>query len=321
MTDPDAMAAPAGVPSDLAASFRAADRYGFYERDGARLRYACWTARGAGVRGSVVLLPGRGEFIEKYATEIVGELLDRGFAVFALDWRGQGLSDRPLPDREKGHIDTFDTYVADLRLFLDDIVAPLAPRPVLAVSHSMGGHILLRHLSEHGTDLLKAVVAVAPMTALHREAFLRAVLMLMPVVPAVEERYLFGTGPFLLLAREFASNFVTHDERRYRFTEEWFKADPRLSLGGPTIGWARQAARSMAAALVPGYLERIDLPVVLLSAGEDRLVSSLSHVAVAERLPHGQLIVLEDARHEIMMETDAIRGRFWRAFDGLAHDL
>ena len=48
-------------------------------------------------RGTVVLLTGRGEFIEKYATEVVGELLERGFAVVALDWRGQGLSDRPLP--------------------------------------------------------------------------------------------------------------------------------------------------------------------------------------------------------------------------------
>ena len=35
---------------------------------------------------------------------------------------------------------------------------------------------------------------------------LRSVLMLMPEVPAVEERYLFGTGPFVLLAREFNSN-------------------------------------------------------------------------------------------------------------------
>ena len=96
---------------------------------------------------------------------------------------------------------------------------------------------------------------------------LRSVLMLMPEVPAVEERYLFGTGPFVLLAREFDANFVTHDERRYRFTDQWFAADPRLALGGPTLGWGRQAVRSMTAAVAPGYLERIDLPLVLISAG------------------------------------------------------
>ena len=97
------------------------------------------------------------------------------------------------------------------------------------------------------------------MTALQREAFLRSVLMLMPEMSVVDDRYLFGTGPFIFLAREFASNHVTHDERRYRFTEQWFKADPRLSLGGPTIGWARQAVRSMSASLAPGYLASIDI--------------------------------------------------------------
>jgi lysophospholipase len=317
MTDPDPTAAPAGVPPHLASSHRPADRYGFYQNGRARLRYACWSGP-ARARGSVVLLTGRGEFIEKYATEVVGELVDRGFAVFALDWRGQGLSDRPLADRDKGHIDNFTTYMADLRLFLDKIVAPVAPRPVVAVCHSMGGHILMRHLSENGSGPFSAALIVSPMTALQREAFLRSVLMLMPVVPAVDHRYLFGTGPFLLLAREFHSNFVTHDERRYRFSEDWFKADPRLSLGGPTIGWARQAVRSMTEALAPGYLERIDLPILLMSATEDRLVDPTGHIPVAQRLPRAELLTVEGARHEIMMETDAIRAHFWQAFDRLA---
>src|SRR4030095_9837070 len=241
MSDLDPTAAPTGVPPELAASYRPADRYGFLERAGARLRYACWNASGT-ARGSVVVLGGRGEFIEKYATEVVGELLARGFAVFALEWRGTGLSDRPLPDRDKGHIDTFTTYMADLELFLEAVVAPAAPRPVFALCHSMGGHILLRHLAESGAGPLAAALIVSPMTALPREAFLRSVLMVMPELPAIDHRYLFGTGPFVHLAREFTTNYVTHDERRYRFTEVWFKADPRLSVGGPTVGWGRPAA-------------------------------------------------------------------------------
>ena len=94
--------------------------------------------------------------------------------------------------------------------------------------------------------------------------------MLMPEVPAVEERYLFGTGPFVLLAREFNSNFVTHDERRYRFTEEWFSRRPAARPGRPDPGLGAPGVRSMTAALAPGYLERIELPLLLISAGEDR---------------------------------------------------
>ena len=126
MIDQDPTAAPAAVPSNLAATYVPADRYGFLERAGARLRYACWNVPGT-ARGTVVVLTGRGEFIEKYATEVVGELLGRGYAVIAMDWRGQGLSDRPLADRNKGHIDNFATYMADLRLFLDKIVDARRP--------------------------------------------------------------------------------------------------------------------------------------------------------------------------------------------------
>lgn len=317
MTDQDPTAAPAAVPPNLAATYVAPDRGGFFERSGAHLRYASWNIPGT-ARGTVVVLPGRGEFIEKYATEVVGELLSRDYAVIAMDWRGQGLSDRPLTDRNKGHIDDFATYIADLRLFLDKIVAPVARPPILALCHSMGSHIAMRMLAETGSGPLSAGILVAPMTGLKREAMLRSVLMLMPEVPMLEERYLFGTGPFVGLAQEFYSNFVTHDERRYRFTENWFTADPRLALGGPTIGWARQAVRSMTAAQAPGYLERIDLPLLLLSAGEDRLVDSNTHGPTAARLHRGDFLDIAEARHEIMMETDAVRARFWEAFDRLA---
>jgi lysophospholipase len=315
MTDQDPTAAPAAVPTNLAATYVVPDRCGFLERSGARLRYACWNVPGT-PRGTVVVLTGRGEFIEKYATEVTGELLERGYAVIALDWRGQGLSDRLLADRDKGHIDSFATYVGDLQLFLDKVVVPVAPRPVLLLCHSMGAHIALRALAENGPGPVAAGVFVAPMTGLRREAMLRSVLMLMPPVPMVEERYLFGTGPFV--AQEFRSNVVTHDERRYGFTADWFAADPRLALGGPTIGWARQALRSMTLTLAPGYLERIDLPMLLLSAGDDPLVDSRTHGPVAARLRHAEHLDIAGARHEIMMEIDAIRAHFWKAFDRLA---
>lgn len=321
MIDQNPTAAPANVPTGLVATYRPADRYGFFDRAGARIRCAWWNALGTPgtmPRGTIVLLTGRGEFIEKYATEVVGELLGRGYAVAAMDWRGQGLSDRPLADRGKGHIDNFTTYMADFRMFLDTVVAPDAPRPVLALCHSMGGHILMRDLAENGPGPIEAALFVSPMTGLYREAMLRSVLMVMPEVPVVEERYLFGTGPFILLARQFNSNFVTHDERRYRFTDDWFTADPRLSLGGPTLGWGRQAIRSMTTAQAPGYLERIDIPLLLITAGEDRLIDPRTHAPIVARLRHGKHFTIAHARHEIMMETDDIRALFWEAFDRLA---
>ena len=73
--------------------------------DGVNLRFARW-APPPGRKGTVVLMQGRAEFIEKYF-ETVRDLRARGFAVATFDWRGQGLSDRRLSDRHKGYVRNF----------------------------------------------------------------------------------------------------------------------------------------------------------------------------------------------------------------------
>ena len=68
-------------------------------------------------RGTVCLLQGRGEAIEKYF-ETVGDLRRRGFAVAIFDWRGQGGSDRRLRNPLKAHVDSFAEYDRDLEAFM-----------------------------------------------------------------------------------------------------------------------------------------------------------------------------------------------------------
>jgi len=215
------------------------------------------------------------------------------------------------------HIDRFENYIADLALFLETVVAPAAPRPLLLLCHSMGAHISLRYLAEQGGPFAAAVLC-SPMMGLHNEGFLRLIMNVIPEVPAIDRRDLFSTPPFLWLARNVAANLVTHDDRRFRWTDNWFKSDPRLSLGGPTIGWARQAARSMRLARSAGYLERVTLPTLLFSAGQDAIVDPAFHTPVAARLRQYRHVTIAGAHHEIMMETDDIRARFWAEFDGFA---
>src|SRR3974390_1592900 len=85
-------------------------------QDGVRLRSVRWTPGGA-ARGAVAVFGGRGEFVEKYF-EIASDLLARGFAVAALDWRGQGGSERPLRNARKGHVDDFSHFERDLEAFV-----------------------------------------------------------------------------------------------------------------------------------------------------------------------------------------------------------
>jgi len=74
-------------------------------------------------------------------------------------------------------------------------------------------------------------------------------------------------------------------------------------------------------ALAPGHLERIELPLLLISAGQDRLIDSGTHDPVAARLSRGEHLTIAGAKHEVMMETDDLRALFWEAFDRLAKGM
>src|SRR3974377_2288084 len=137
---------------------------------GGTLRFARW-APPPGRKGTVVLLQGRAEFIEKYF-ETVRDLRARGFAVAAFDWRGQGLSDRLLANRQKGYVRNFSQYLTDLGAMMEQIVLPDCPPPIFALGHSMGGAIAIRACHD-GSRWFEGVVLSAPMYALPQTAAIR----------------------------------------------------------------------------------------------------------------------------------------------------
>ena len=313
----DASAVVADVPASLRESFAYGGKFAFIRSaDGTRLRYGQWSARGA-QRGTIVLLGGRGEFIEKYAGELVGELTGRGFAVAALDWRGQGLSERKLADHDKGHVGDFAEYRDDLGAFLGQIVLPQAGAgPVIALAHSMGGHTVLRLLAEK-PEIAKfdAAILAAPMTGLTNELPIRLALLFAPAGSRRDSDYMLGFGKFGETRLSFEQNRVTHDPRRYRYTDLWYQADPRLRVGGPTYGWLRAGLRSNALLRQDGYFKSVTVPILLLSAGQDQLVDSATHRRICAALTGCRLVRLPASKHEIMMETDPNRAIFWAEFD------
>src|SRR5262249_44021411 len=110
-------------------------------RDGVSLRFARWPPP-PGRKGTVCLLQGRAEFIEKYL-EPGRDWRARGFAVATLEWRGGGGSQRALRNRRKGYVRNFSQYQIDLETFIHEVVLPDCPPPVFALAHSMVATILL----------------------------------------------------------------------------------------------------------------------------------------------------------------------------------
>lgn len=112
--------------------------------DGVRLRAVLWPAEGEPA-GTILLFPGRTEYAEKYG-ETAAAFGRRGYALFTIDWRGQGLSARLVEDPRKGHIDDFAAYQQDVAAMLAATEALDLPHPRFVLAHSMGGAIALRAL-------------------------------------------------------------------------------------------------------------------------------------------------------------------------------
>lgn len=284
---------------------------------GARLRTATFAVpAGAAQRGVCVLLHGQTEFIEKYG-EVIGELQARGFCVATFDWRGQGMSSRALADSRKSHIGDFQDYDEDLATFLEQVVAPIGAGAPLALAHSMGAHILLRTLHDRPRAFAAAVLS-APMLAVSTRGypawFADGATALMNAI-GKSESWVLGMEARDPLKMRFEDNLVTSDRMRFQRQQDLIAKNPDIRLAGPTWGWLKAAGESMARVMAPGYAEAIAAPVLVCGAGKDRIVLTDAERAFAKRLAQGTYVEFEDAEHEILMENDAIRARFWTAFD------
>ena len=280
--------------------------------DGAKLRAALFPAENA--RGSVVLMGGRSEFIEKYF-EVVEDLRARGLNVATMDWRGQGLSSRMLPVSEKGHITDFGTYASDLRNFVEDIVKPrFGDAPRILMTHSMGGMPGLMLLAE-GYDAFDSAVLCAPMTKLA----LTPVRRIAARIASRAACKLGGSRMAVLGVREyslaFEGNALTSDRRRHERFRALQAAGPGACISAPTFGWLRAAVNAIDDIHAPGRLGGIKPPVLIISAERDELVDSDDHLALAAAYDGIETVTVKDALHEILMERDVFRDEYWRHFD------
>jgi lysophospholipase len=282
--------------------------------DGVSLRFARFDPP-PGRKGTVVLLQGRAEYIEKYF-ETVRDLRARGFAVATFDWRGQGLSDRALKDPSRGHVRNFSEYATDLDAIMQQVVLPDCPPPIFALAHSMGAAIAIRACHD-GSRWFERLVCSAPMIALPTSRFTRMAR------PLARFMRLLGRGGRVVPTghgsaigpEDFIGNVLTSDPVRYARNMAVLEEAPKLGIGAPTIAWADAALRLMKRFAEPSYAAAIRQPILLVAAGRDEVVSTSAIENFGINLLAGRHLILAGSRHEILQEQDHYRGQFWAAFD------
>jgi lysophospholipase len=271
--------------------------------DGVRIRAGLWP----GARGTVLIAPGRTEYIEKYGL-VVADLARAGWGALVVDWRGQGLADRALPDALTGHVGDFAEFQHDLRAVLAFALAEgLGPMPWIA--HSMGGCITLRALM----DGLRppAVAFSAPMWGLNQTPLMQRAIAGMAALARPLGRdgaYLPTTGPdFGLPSFSFDLNPLTRDRAQFDRMKRQITDDPRLALGGPSLRWGGAALREMKAlARTPSP----PVPALIGLGGAERIVSPQAIRDRAARWSGAELADYPGAEHELLMEHPEVRGDF-----------
>lgn len=272
--------------------------------DGVRIRVGAWAKEAA--RGTVLLFPGRTEYIEKYG-RTAAHLAKRGYATMAIDWRGQGLADRLVSDVMAGHVLSFSDYQRDVAAMVAAAKALDLPKPWHLLAHSMGGCIGLRSVM-NGLPVASCGFS-APMWGIQMSQTLRPVAWSLSWGGrqfGMGHRVAPGTSPeSYVLIEPFATNKLTNDPEMYQFMIDQTIAQPALGLGGPSLRWLYEALRECRDL---SRLPSPEMPCMTFLGSEEQIVDVPRIRDRMDRWTGGTLEMIEGGKHELLMDSADIRG-------------
>lgn len=269
--------------------------------DGIGVRVSIWPLPRA--QGTVLLFPGRTEFAEMHY-ETVTFLREAGWASASVDWRGQGASDRLLPERRKGHIDRFANYQHDARCLMEVCRMSEMPEPWIILANSMGAAICLRWMVENPSSAMGAILLGSMLKLNLRWLGNRIATPVSQLLCHMGQRgnYAAGCDCRTVTERGFRRNPLTSSRTRFARLEGVEKASPERVIGGVTWGWLQEALKETR------WLEQAKLPFfpkLLLIGDRDGVVDLSAVRRLAINNPQTRHVVLRDCRHAILLEHDA----------------
>lgn len=291
---------------------------GDFENNGRHLTFG-YTLPQTPPKSAIVILTGRSEFREKYF-EVMHERLFQDQAVFVMDWYGQGHSDHcPGENPQKDWCASYESHVSDLQSFITGQVKPRLPTacPTFMLAHSMGGNIGLRYLLQHPNNFSGAMFC-GPMYGIKPVRWIPLNILFKIASLLKPDWYVIGGRDWHKGQRKSdGTDIFSSDPVRDSVHRAWCEADPALRQGDVTFGWIKNAVAACLYISQSEDLESLTLPCIFAIAGKEALVDNQAIRRTARRLPNAETIEFPTAKHEIMMETDDIRNRFFQSFDNL----
>ena len=182
--------------------------------------------------------------------------------------------------------------------------------PVSIIAHSMGGCIAAQALSENKISPNKMIllspmfeVRLTPLRILETPIYYLSKLV---TSMGFDKSYAFSQHdciPFL----PFDTNDVTHSKFRFLTWRKHISEIHQLQLGGVTFGWLAQSIKASKKLKKQGINSSI--PIQVFQAREDTVVVNEAQNEFISKSPSAKKIVIDNARHELLLEVDFIRNK------------
>lgn len=257
-------------------------------------------------KGLAVIAPGFTAPVEIFAPTMIA-LGEAGYDVAVLSTRGQGRSARMLDNPEKAYVEDYATLVDDLAGYIAEM---RGDRPVFVMAISQGGHIALRMAGDIAPDV-KAYSLIVPMVKIETGGFPYLIARGMSAffsATGLGEQYSPGRHDYAFedeaLHEADACN-ANPDEAKVQ--DAMFILDERLRIGGVTHQWVTATTASTAHITGDAYPDRIREPVLMFTAGDDRIVNTEASQRLCEALSSCEEVHYPASRHCITRETEAVQ--------------
>ena len=258
--------------------------------DGLTLHLREWPCAGAAARGTVLIVHGLGEHIERYA-HVAAHLNGWGWNVAGFDQRGHGRS-----EGGRGRMATDDALLDDLARVVDGVRATRAG-PLVLLGHSLGGLIAARFCAEG--------MATGP------ARWYRGVDALVLSSPALDPGMTAFQKLLLAVLGRLAPNLGVNNGLK----PAWISRDPVVvkAYEDDPLVHDRVTPRLVRFMLDGGeqvrqHAANWSVPTLLLYAGSDRCVAPSGSAAFAQMAPHATVTAREFKAlfHEIFNEPEQV---------------
>ena len=278
--------------------------------DGKKIRYALWPNGG---KGLIIFLNGRNEYIEKY-NDAYARFQALGYAVVTLDWRSQGLSERPSWNETLGHVETFQEYQLDLSTVLNQIPVRKVNGERIIVGHSTGACIGLRTVLD-GKFSISGAIFLSPFwgfgKGFGRPLTIQILTFIIKIFKAIGLGKI-SSGPQpkqpYVASKTVQNNSLTSDDEQFERLQKIVSLDPRLSIGPPSFSWVTAALTEIKQLKVE---KRINIPSIVLIGAEDIIVSQGAAKAQLIGDPQSVFTIYKNAKHELLIEKEATTKVVW----------